>query len=191
MLPRRLVLAAVLAPLALAGCATPSPKVRADAAPDFQIGRYATYGFVPSVSYDRAGYSSITSSFVKAAVSRELEARGLTSAVEPDLLVNYDIETRDTLKQGGGGVRPSVGASYGSWGGLSTGIGLSAGGGVRTVKEGTLTIDLVDRARNQLVWSGNISGELSKEVLEHPQAAIDSATRQIFAQLPAARSLGQ
>jgi hypothetical protein len=172
----------ILPGLALLGaCAAPGPTVRSDAAPGFALSGYRSYGYVEPVSYDKAGYSSITSGHVRTAIARELERRGLRPGSPADLLVNFDVRTADKLKQG---VQPSVGVSYGSWGGLGLGIGLGTGG-TRSVTEGTLTIDLVDRARNQMVWSGSVSGELSKTAVEQPQPAIDAAVRRVFERLPA------
>jgi hypothetical protein len=166
----------------LSACAAPGPTVRSDAAPGFVLAAYRSYGYVDPVTYDKAGYSSITSGHVRAAIARELERRGLRPGTPADLLVNFDIRTADKLKQS---VQPSLGVSYGSWGGLGLGVGLGTGG-TRSVTEGTLTIDLVDRARNQMVWSGSVSGELSKTVVEQPQAAIDAAVRRTFERLPPA-----
>jgi hypothetical protein len=46
------------------------------------------------------------------------------------------------------------------------------------------TTDLVDRARNQLVWEGAAVGRVTEQKLKDPQPAIDGAVAAIFARFP-------
>ena len=46
---------------------------------------------------------------------------------------------------------------------------------VRTITEGSLTIDVVDHGQSALVWSGTAEGRLTKKALNDPQPAIDQA----------------
>ena len=50
--------------------------------------------------------------------------------------------------------------------------------------EGTLTLDLVDRMKNELVWSGSAVRTLNAKILDQPRPAIDQAVNLIFAKLP-------
>jgi hypothetical protein len=45
-------------------------------------------------------------------------------------------------------------------------------------------IDLVDRARNEVVWSGTAVGQLTKKVLDNPGPSIDQSVSDIFARYP-------
>lgn len=169
--------------LALAACASQAPRITSDAAAGVDLAQYRSFDFLDPLSTDRSGYSTLTTQQLKAAAVRELTARGLReTAVQPDLLVNFTVTTRETLASGGS---PRVGVSYGGWsGGHGMGIGVSTGGGARSVTEGTLTIDLVDRARNQLVWTGSASGRLPRDASSRSQSIIDSAVHSILERYP-------
>lgn len=67
---------------------------------------------------------------------------------------------------------------YGVWGGYPQDI--------QTVhyQEGTLTIDLVDAAKKQLVWQGVAQGRIHKKAVQNPGPAIDKAVTDIFAKFP-------
>lgn len=183
--PARALLAGLL--LGLAGCQAAAPKVYTQVAPEFDIARYKTYGFIERPASEAAGYRTMTTGYVRDAVARQMEARGYQLASTPDLLVNFNIETRDKVGDSGG-ARPNVsvgiGGGSGGWrGGYGVGIGLGTGG-TRTTTEGSLTVDLVDRERNALVWSGTAAGRVTEAVRENPQAAIASAVDDIFAKYP-------
>ena len=45
-------------------------------------------------------------------------------------------------------------------------------------------IDLIDRSRNEVVWSGTAVGELTRKVLDNPEPAIDRSVADIFARYP-------
>jgi hypothetical protein len=165
-----------------AGCQT-RPEVRTQSAPNLDVGRYATYGFVDKPGTDTAGYTTLTTRYLREAVSREMQARGYTRSESPDLLVNFNVATKDKIESRG----PRVGVGYGGFGGWRHGYGWGVGVGspdIHNFTEGTLTIDVVDRKSNELVWSGTAVGRLTKSALEKPQPAIDQAVDLIFAQYP-------
>jgi hypothetical protein len=58
------------------------------------------------------------------------------------------------------------------------------GSDVRTVTEGSLTIDVVDQQQKALVWSGTAQGRLTKKAMNNPRPAIDDAVSAIFAKYP-------
>jgi hypothetical protein len=165
--------------LAVLACACASgPKVRTRAAADFVPSTYRTYGFFPSQGTDRAGYATLLTQYLEAAAERELQARGYQRSEQPDLLVNFHIVARDKVQ-----VTSTPNAYYGwrrayAWGGM----GYS--NEVRSFTEGTLNVDLVDRARNQLVWEGIAVGRITEQKLQNPQPSIDGAVAAIFAQFP-------
>jgi len=174
---------------ALAACATP-PHIRSQSAPDLDIGRYRTYGFVDRPGTDTQGYMSLNTRYLKDAVSREMAARGYTPSENPDLLINFNIMAVDKVEGSYGPGYPygyGYGYGYGSWRhGYAWGAGVSDWDTIRTYTEGTLTIDVVDHAHNALVWSGSAVGELTKSVLDRPQPAIDDAVSRIFTHYPRA-----
>ncbi len=166
--------------IALSACET-QPRVRTETAPSADITRYQTFAFVEHPDTDKPGYTTITTRFLKDAVTREMLARGYTQSEKPDLLVNFTIGTKDKVEGYGG---PGVGVGYGRWGrGFGYDLGYW-GHDIRTVTEGSLTIDVVDHSRSELVWRGTAAGELTRKNLDHPQPAIDSAVSAIFAKYP-------
>lgn len=171
----------ILLTAAASGCAT-GPKIFSNQDPGANLANYRTYGFVQELSTDRAEYSSLLSQYLRTATSRELEARGYRQAAEPDLLVNFFINTKEKISSttspspGFGGYYGYRGGYYGVWGGYDT--------TVTQYTEGTLTIDLVDRSRGQLVWEGTAVGRVRDEARRNPQPAIDSVVSQIFAEYP-------
>src|SRR5919107_3224318 len=92
-----------------AGCATTSaPKTRIDYDKTADLSVYRTYGFPKETGTDRGGYSTLVTSYFKSSIATAMEARGYKySAENPDLLVNFFMNTRDRSE-----VRPNVGAGY-------------------------------------------------------------------------------
>lgn len=173
----------VVAALAAAACQTPPPKVYTQSAPDLDLSRYQTFGFLEKPGTDQAGYRTMTTTQIEAAVSREMELRGFRRVPStPDVLVNFNLETKDKVT-GASGPKVSVGLGGGG-GGYGWGVSTGGRSDVRTETEGTLTVDVVERERNTLVWSGTASGRVTAEARENPQPVIDAAVRDIFAKFP-------
>ena len=169
----------------LAGCAG-GPNVISNRAPDFDLANYRTFDFMQPLSTDNGSVRTITSTHLVAAATRELEMAGLSrSSDNPDLLVNFIVSTRETLT-----TRPSTGASvgfrgsrYGTWGGYGVGVSTSTTEIVQRT-EGTLAIDIVDAARNTLVWEGAISGRVTDRVRQNLEPALNQAVVEILAKFP-------
>ena len=158
-------------------CAS-GPKVYAHAVPEFSPAAYRTFGFLQDADANRQGYSTLLTQYLEAATTRELESRGYRRAENPDLLVNFHVATRDKVQ-----VTPTPSTYYGwrrayAWGGTAY------ASEVRSFTEGTLNIDLVDRARKQLVWEGAAIGRVTEQKLKDPKSAIDGAVAAIFARFP-------
>ncbi|MBL8897424.1 MAG: DUF4136 domain-containing protein [Planctomycetes bacterium] len=147
--------------------------------PQAAFSRYTTFGFAPKLGTDEADYGSILSEFLKSAASRELLARGYRQDPAPDLLVNFHVATRERLQ---GSVTP-IGyygyRRYDAWHGYA---GYESR--VSQFTEGTLTIDLVDLRRGQLVWEGTLIGRVSDEMRRNLRATIDEAVAELFADFP-------
>lgn len=177
------LLAAAVVLTALAACQT-RPEVRSQSAPNLDIARYATYGFMDKPSTDNAGYTTLTTRYLEEAVAREMASRGYTRSENPDLLINFNVATKDKIESRG----PSVGVGYGGWGGWRHGYGWGVGVGsrddIQNYTEGALTVDVVDRARNELVWSGTATARLTKKAQDKPQPAIEQAVDLIFDKYP-------
>ena len=173
-----------LALLFLAACQT-APRITSQTAPQADLKQYHTYAFMEKLSSDDAGYTSITTQLLKASVSRELAEQGLTPTTEnPDLLVNLLVVTKDKVE---GRSDPRYGVSYGHWGWGRSGWGLGMGLGgrdIRSVREDTLTVDLVEKTRNLLIWSGSAAYRPTEKEQNDATARIDDAIGRIFDRFP-------
>lgn len=177
---------ALTAALFAAGCATTSgPKTRIDydRSADFSV--YRTYGFPKETGTDRGGYSTLVTSYLKSAMSAQMEARGYKySEDHPDLLVNFYMNTRERTE-----IRPDARASvgYGYYGyryGLYNAWPLYDDDRTVTYKVGTLNIDIVDAEKKQLVWEGVAEGRVSEEELQNPKVAINAVVTELMRQYP-------
>ena len=175
----------LLAGLALfvAACSS-GPRITANSDPAADWTQFRTFGFFDPLTTDRGTVRSLTSTPLIASATREFEARGLTRVdANPDLLVNFMLSTRETIQ-----TRPTTSASaswgrsrYSMWGGHS--VGLSTNEIVQRT-EGSLAIDVVDRANMQLVWEAVASKTVTNATRDNQQRVLDEALRDMFQQFP-------
>jgi hypothetical protein len=177
---RHRTLSLLLAPALLAlaaGCASP-PKVYVQQDPRADFGAYRTYGFVEELGTDGAGYGSLLSQFLKEAAARELEARGYRPSAEPDLLVNFFVRTKEKIST------TTTPTGYYGYRGYDPWWGAGHETTVTQFTEGTLNVDLVDRARGQLVWEGVLVGRVREEHREKLRETVDRAIAELFGRYP-------
>jgi hypothetical protein len=164
----------------LAACAS-RPQIRTQSAPELDTLKYQTFGFVEHPDTDKSGYTTLTTRYLKDAVAREMQARGYKQSEQPDLLVNFSVGSKDKVE---GSSWPDIGVGWGRWS-RGWGWGGSFGGrDIRTVTEGSLTIDVVDQKQKELVWSGTAKGRVTSKSENNPQPAIDDTVARIFAKYP-------
>jgi hypothetical protein len=60
---------------------------------------------------------------------------------------------------------------------------------VDQVSEGRLSVDLIDRSQNTLVWEGVAAQRLTQRTMNDLGPAMDTAIHEIFAQFPLGASL--
>jgi hypothetical protein len=165
----------------LGGCAS-GPKIYASQDPAADFSRYRTYGFPAEVGTDQRGYSSILTQLLKSATSREMEARGYRQSDQPDILINFHVETQEkiqaTTSPATGGYYGYRRGYYGVWGGYPMETN------VTQYTQGTLNVDLIDARRNQLVWEGVAVGRIREETRRNLEPAVNDALAKIFAQYP-------
>lgn len=178
------VLAFAGAALLLGGCAG-GPNIVTNSDPAADWSRYQTFGFFEPLGTDKDGVRTILSNQLVASTTRELEARGMTRRDQnPDVLVNFFVSTKETLRSRPStsvGVRHGAGR-YGTWGGY--GIGVSTTDIVQST-EGTLAIDVVDRASNQLVWEAAARKRITEKMRRNQQQVVDETVVELFAEFPA------
>lgn len=168
-----------LAVALLAGCAAPAPTIRSSEDPGANFALYNTWGFVPELDSQEFGYESLLVQYLKEAVGQEMEARGYRRSDDPDLLVNFYINTKEKIRSTstptmGGGYYGYRRGAYGGWGGYET--------TVTQYTEGTLSVDVVDAKRRQLVWEGTAVGRIRQSTLDDVQGAVNRVIPQVFAE---------
>jgi Domain of unknown function (DUF4136) len=182
-----------VAALALSACATTTgPDITIDYDRSADLSSFQSYGFTKELGTDRAGYSTLITTYFKNAVNREMEKRGYVyDQTDPDLLVNFFANVRNVTD-----VRsiPDYSPGFGYYGyryGLYGAWPLYQDD-VATVhyKVGTANIDIVDAERMQLIWEGVAEGRISREDMKNPRAAIDGVVTELFQRFPGSASSG-
>jgi len=169
--------------LILASCAS-GPRIITNSDPSADWSSYRTFGFFDPLGTDRGNVRSLMSNTLIDSTTREMQAAGFAlSDAKPDLLINFVVSTRETIQ-----TRPSTSASmhhsrgrYNTWSGWSASTSTTE---VVQRTEGTLAVDIVDRARNQLVWEGGATKRVTNSTRENQDQVLDDAIADIFAQFP-------
>ncbi|TYT26016.1 DUF4136 domain-containing protein [Luteimonas viscosa] len=171
--------------LLLAGCAT-GPRISTEADPEADFSRYRSFGFYSPLAIEKEGYSSAASERMKAAARAQMEARGYVfTSEQPDLWLNINAYAQQRTDVSS---MPTVDYAY-YYSYRARGYYVVPYWRDRTdvyrYTEGTLNVDLVDAARNRLVWEGIAVGRVSrgKDPAER-NARIDSTMAEIFAEYP-------
>jgi Domain of unknown function (DUF4136) len=172
--------------LVLLSACESGPTIRADGDPSVNMAQYKTFAFFNPVSTDKQAYTTILSTRLKDATRRELEVRGLHyDTSNPQLLINFnvniqnktDIQSSPSMSAGYGyyGYRSGM---YGTWGGYPQDI--------QTIhyQEGTLSIDMVEAGKKQLVWQGVAQGRIKSDSVKDPGPAVDRVVTDIFTKFP-------
>ena len=138
-------------------CASPGPRIMGQANPQANITGAKTFGFMSPAGTDRDnGVRTPLTGMLETSLRQEMTSRGFTESNNPDLLLNFFVLTEERLD-----VRqtPTMGRShrysrgrYRTWSGYET--------TVRQYTQGTLAIDVVDRANNVLAWEGAAQSRL-------------------------------
>jgi hypothetical protein len=174
---------AALSSLAVAGCSS-SPKIASNADPSVDFSQIRTYGFIEAPDTDGERYQSLETGFLVAAVSREMSARGLELSGNPDVLVNFSIETQEKIRSRstpnvgyGVGYDPYYDAYYDGWGATHTTR-------IDQYTEGKLNIDLIDPRARRLIWQGSTQGRLTQKDMENAELTLNTAVSEVFQQFP-------
>jgi hypothetical protein len=171
-----------LAALMLTACET-GPQIRSVSEPGANLSAYRTYSFAANPGTNRNGNVTPLTTFFETAITREMTARGFQHVDSGgDLLVNFNARVSEKADiQSTPGPGPYYGYGYYGYRG-----GMYAGPEVQTVryKVGTANIDVVDAKRKVVVWEGIAEQELSDQIMQNPQPAIDNVVTKMFAQFP-------
>ena len=178
---RVLVLAAAAL---LAACAT-GPRITAEADPQADFARYRTFAFYSPLAIEPHGYSSQATESMKAAAREQMESRGYVYTEDrPDLWVNINAYTQQRTDVS---TMPTVDYAY-YYSYRARGYYVVPYWRDRTdvyrYTEGTLNVDLVDAARNRLVWTGAAIGRVTRKAPAERTQDIDRAIAEIFLRYP-------
>jgi len=183
---RRLTTLLTLAAMTgLAACAS-GPQVRTASDPTANFAQYQTFGFVDPLGTDSRGYQSIVSQQLKTATRREMEARGYRyDAASPQLLVNFLASLNDKMRVTSTPAPVYAGGYYGYRRGFYQPWPMyQESTTVSEYKEGTLTIDVIDAARKQLLWESTVTKSVTSKDMDNVSGALDAAVTSAFAKFP-------
>jgi len=168
----------------LAACAT-GPRIRTDFDPEADFSRYRTYAFYQPIAMESSGYSTFITDRIKTNVRREMEARGYRyDETSPDLRVNFQgiVEERTDVYS-----TPQVDYqyyySYRARSYVAVPVWYDQAH-VSRYTQGTLTVDLVDAARNRMVWTGDAIGRVTQRTPLERAEQVDRSIMEIFLRYP-------
>ena len=153
-----------------------------DAAEGFTISKYKTYNFFEiGASGDAIGPNYRKNvELLKTAITKQIQAKGLTiDRAEPDLLINIgiavteEVQTRET-NFANPADRQYMGTRNYSWESKEV--------PVNRYRQGSITIDLVDRVANAMVWQGTAESVIPSKEKNVP-ALIESSMEKLFEEI--------
>lgn len=174
----------LLALVLIASCAT-GPRVSTDMDPRADLSRYRTYAFYQPLAMEESGYTTYLTDQIKASIRREMDARGYVfDPASPDLRVNFQGIVRERTD-----VYSIPRSDFGYFYNYRAHRYFAMpvwydDTQISRYTEGTLTVDLVDAARNHLVWTGAAIGRVVQKTPQERAAAADRSIAAIFAKYP-------
>lgn len=150
---------------------------------DFSLSKYKTFGFFQvEASGDALGEEYASNlELLKKAVTKQFSAKGISPATDnPDLMVNIgivvsqEVQTRETSFTNPGDRTAYMGQRNYSWQSQEVVVG--------TYKQGSVTVDLVDRETGKLVWQGTAESVVPENKKKVP-ALIDEGMQKLFEKL--------
>ena len=181
------IVALTAAAILLASCAS-KPNIKSDYDHTIDFSQYKTYGFFNPMGIENPNYSSIYGSIFRAAISKEMEDRGYKMSSNPDLMINVSGRLQDKTKVTttsdpymSGGYYGYRRGAYGAWGGYGYGSTTH----VSNYTEGTVNVDMVDRAQKRMVWEGVAVGRIDdKKTADEKRANINAGIQEMFSAYP-------
>lgn len=152
-------------------------KVYSDYDKSADFTQYKTYAFMKS-GIDKVEISDLDKRRILNAIDKQLQAKGMTKSETPDLLINIFTKSREQVSVN----QFNAGYGYG-WG---WGWNPYMYGGqtyVSSSTEGTLYIDLIDAKKKELIWQGEGTGTLTKDMARKDEI-VNNIVTQILAQYP-------
>jgi hypothetical protein len=150
-------------------------------AKNLDFGQYRTFDFTEDGQTGASSFASEQTHVVRQEITRQLEKRGLThSTANPDLLVDLEVTVEDKVQTRETNLMTEplnyIGQRRFTWQSREVPVG--------RYQQGTVTVNLVDRERNKLIWQGEAEGVLPANA-KRLQRAIAEGGDKLFSQLPA------
>jgi hypothetical protein len=162
----------------LSSCA--SVKVSSDFDKTAPFSTYKTYQFAQEVA--SLPIDDLNKNRLISAIETELAAKGFTKADKPDVVINVKIKAKEK--------QTATANTTGGYGGYGYRYGWGGGYSTTTINydsytEGTVFIDMIDAAKNQLVWQGRAVRTFEPDLsAEKREANIKNGTHEVFLQYP-------
>lgn len=172
----------------LASCST--VRVSSDYDQKVNFNEYQTYAFYkPGI--DEAEISDLDKKRILRAIDAEMSAKGFTKSENPAILVSIFAKAQERVDVyqnnwgwGGFGGFGWGGFGWGGFGGFGWGGPWGWGGGfgntVSSRTDGTLYIDIIDKANKQLIWQGQGTAPLRSGDVEKREARIQEIVSEIM-----------
>ncbi|WP_195891479.1 DUF4136 domain-containing protein [Luminiphilus syltensis] len=163
----------------LAGCSS-QPEFTLDYDASYNFAGLETYRWYddvyPSQLADYRQYNA-SDKRVRFFVDRELQKKSFKEVAtgKADFLINYHIAKEERVKIDNFARYPSAGmhggVGVGTYG-TAVSVGYSSGPSVKTYKEGTVVLDVIDSASGNVVWRNIVEGRLPKSLSSNEKDAM-------------------
>ena len=165
----------------LSGCAS-GPNVITNADPSANFMSLRTFDFMRPLSTDSGEVQTLLSTQLIAATTDELEKRGWQREQNnPDVVINFLLETHEQIRSRNTGASVSTmhrSGRYGGWGAtMSTPT-------IEQTTQGALSIDMIDPARNQMIWEGTATNRVTDRMRENQEESVRTFVTAILADFP-------
>jgi Domain of unknown function (DUF4136) len=187
----------------LVACYTTSNNVyQSEGTKGVNFKNYKTYAWLPTkedTSYIKLASKKAVESALAAAVSQQLNARGMTmDTVNPDCLFTYTLVLNKTYTVGNNpppvyAYTPNTGPAPGQynmyyWYPTSTlnydQNQYTGGLQVTTFRDGSLLIDMIDRKENKIVWRTSAQGSVNEKDRQGIRPTINQIIPIMFKKFP-------
>ncbi len=165
----------------LSGCAS-GPTVIVNADPSADLMGLRTFDSMKPLSTDRGNVQTLLSTQLVAATTDELVKRGWRHQQNnPDVVINFLLETHEQIRSRNTSASASTmhrSGRYGGWGAtMSTPT-------IEQTTQGALSIDMIDPARNQMIWEGTATNRVTDRMRENQEESVRTFVTAILADFP-------
>jgi hypothetical protein len=175
MLSRKLLILGLA--LVLSACSAMGPTVRTNSISPTQISQYKTFGYFEPLNTDQR-YESLLSQYLKKQTTMEMRNRGFKYAeTDPDLLINFSRTIEDKQQ-----TRHHPSTRYGYFGRGYYDIWTQFEPYELDYQQDTITVDIVDRKQNKVVWQGMAIDQVQDASASKLQTLAPNVIIEIFKQ---------